>query len=112
MGTNIQRPVIDRSLKAKALMISSRPSQNEVLEAEKDIIEDSLRLETEELKMEEEWEKLRLHRKNAASEELRLQVMQREEELVKQLTQLSLDKEAKERENKKLMEQLETMRAQ
>ena len=32
--------------------------------------------------------------------------MQREEELVKQLTQLSLDKEAKERENKKLMEQL------
>ena len=44
-------------------MISSRPSQNEVLEAEKDIIEDSLRLETEELKMEEEWEKLRLLRK-------------------------------------------------
>ena len=56
-------------------MISSRPSQNEVLEAEKDIVEDSLRLETEELKMEEEWEKLRLHRKNAASEELRLQVL-------------------------------------
>ena len=61
-------------MKAKALIKSPRPSQNEVLEAEKDIVEDSLRLETEELKMEEEWEKLRLHRKNEASEEMRLQV--------------------------------------
>ena len=68
-------------MKAKALMISSRPSQNEVLEAEKDIVEDSLRLETEELKMEEEWEKLRLHRKNAASEELRLQVRSKSHEI-------------------------------
>ena len=32
---------------------------------------------------------------------IRFQVMQREEELVKQLTQLNLDKEAKDRENDK-----------
>ena len=38
--------------------------------------------------------------------------MQREEELVKALTQLNLDKEAKDRENKKLLEELEAMRAQ
>lgn len=69
------RPIIDRSLKAKALMKSARnPSQNEVLEAERDIVEESLRLENEELKMEEEWEKLRLRRENALSEEMRSQV--------------------------------------
>ena len=69
------RPNIDRSLKAKALMKSARnPSQNEVLEAERDIVEESLRLENEELKMEEEWEKLRLRRENALSEEMRSQV--------------------------------------
>ena len=69
------RPIIDRSLKAKALMKSVRnPSQNEVLEAERDIVEDSLRLENEELKMEEEWEKLRLRKENALSEEMRSQV--------------------------------------
>ena len=50
------------------------PSQNEVLEAERDIVEESLRLENEELKMEEEWEKLRLRRENALSEEMRSQV--------------------------------------
>ena len=69
------RPIIDRSLKAKALMKSVRnPSQNEVLEAERDIVEESLRLENEELKMEEEWEKLRLRRESALSEEMRSQV--------------------------------------
>ena len=69
------RPIIDRSLKAKALMKSVRnPSQNEVLEAERDIVEESLRLENEELKMEEEWEKLRLRKENALSEEMRSQV--------------------------------------
>ena len=50
------------------------PSQNEVLEAERDIVEESLRLENEELKMEEEWEKLRLRKENALSEEMRSQV--------------------------------------
>merc|ERR1712204_65018 len=76
------RPIIDRSLKAKALMKSVRnPSQNEVLEAERDIVDESLRLENEELKMEEEWQKLRLRRENALSEEMRSQVIQREDEL-------------------------------
>ena len=51
------------------------PSQNEVLEAERDIVEESLRLENEELKMEEEWEKLRLRRESALSEEMRSQVI-------------------------------------
>ena len=50
------------------------PSQNEVLEAERDIVEESLRLENEELKMEEEWEKLRLRKENALSEEMKWQV--------------------------------------
>ena len=69
------RPIIDRSLKARALMKSGQnPSQNEVLEAERDIVEESLRLENEELKMEEEWEKLRLRKENALSEEMRSQV--------------------------------------
>ena len=38
-------------------------------------------------------------------------MIQREDELIKQLTQLSLDKEAKDRENKDLMKQLEAMKA-
>merc|ERR1712008_161986 len=105
-------PIIDRSLKAKALMKSVRnPSQNEVLEAERDIVDESLRLENEELKMEEEWQILRLRKENALSEEMRSQVIQREDELIKQLAQLSLDKEAKDRENKDLMKQLEAMKA-
>ena len=110
---SISIPVIDRSLKAKALMKSNLPlnNQHEVLEAEKDIIEDSLRLENEELKVEEEWEKLRLKKENAASEELRLQVMQREEELVEKLQKISLEKDAKDRENKELLERLEAMKA-
>ena len=70
------QPPIDRSLKAKALMKSARPTtQNEVLEAEKDIVEESLRMETEELKMEQEWENLRLRKENAVNEELRFQVL-------------------------------------
>ena len=76
VNTSVKPPMIDRSLKAKALIKSSQISQNEVLEAEKDIIEDSLEQENEELKMEEEWEKLRLKRENAASEELRMQVIE------------------------------------
>ena len=50
------------------------PSQNEVLEAERDIVDESLRLENEELKMEEEWQILRLRKENALSEEMRSQV--------------------------------------
>ena len=38
-------------------------------------------------------------------------MIQREDELIKQLAQLSLDKEAKDRENKDLMKQLEAMKA-
>ena len=57
-------------------MKSARPTtQNEVLEAEKDIVEESLRMETEELKMEQEWENLRLRKENAVNEELRFQVL-------------------------------------
>ena len=57
-------------------MKSARPTtKNEVLEAEKDIVEESLRMETEELKMEEEWENLRLRKENAVNEELRFQVL-------------------------------------
>ena len=51
------------------------PSQNEVLEAERDIVDESLRLENEELKMEEEWQILRLRKENALSEEMRSQVI-------------------------------------
>ena len=38
-------------------------------------------------------------------------MIQREDELIKQLAQLSLDKEAKDRENKDLIKQLEAMKA-
>ena len=59
-------------------MKSARPTtKNEVLEAEKDIVEESLRMETEELKMEEEWENLRLRKESAVNEELRFQVLSR-----------------------------------
>ena len=53
------------------------PSQNEVLEAERDIVDESLRLENEELKMEEEWQILRLRKENALSEEMRSQVIKK-----------------------------------
>ena len=63
-------PVVDRSLKAKVLS-KDLSTSSDVLEAEKDIVEESLRMENEEFKMETEWETLRLKRENAANEELR-----------------------------------------
>lgn len=61
------------------------PSQNEVLEAERDIVDESLRLENEELKMEEEWQILRLRKENALSEEMRSQVNKKSKKSKKKL---------------------------
>ncbi len=55
-------PNVDRSLKAKALLRMSeltKKKMSDVLEAEKDLIEDTLQLERKQLEMENRWEVFR-----------------------------------------------------
>ena len=101
-------PKIDRSTKGKVLQKLEKAS--EILEAENEIVEESLKLENKQLAMEKEWEVLRLKRESAANEEMKNQVVEREEQLLEQLNQISKQKEAKEIENEELLKQLEAMK--
>ena len=118
--------VPDRSLKAKVLLRSSdlqrgklgektivsnsENAMNQVLEAEKDLIEDSLELEKKELDMEKEWEIMRLRREKAAEEEMKEQIKLNEEELLNKLQHLNEEKLHKVEENEKLREQLKSLK--
>ena len=101
-------PKIDRSTKAK--MLQKLEKASEILEAENEIVEESLKMETKQLNLEKEWEVLRLKRESAANEEMKNHVMQREEELLEQLKEISREKEAKDKENEELLKQLEAMK--
>ena len=101
-------PKIDRSTKAKALQKLEKAS--EILEAENEIVEESLKLDNKQLAMEKEWEVLRLKRESAANEDMKNQVVEREEQLLEQLNEISKQKEQKEIENEELLKQLEAMK--
>jgi len=111
---SIVPPPVDRSSKAKALLsIQLKPGQrlfSEVLEAEKDLAEDSLRLEQSQLSMEREWDALRQKRERAAEEDMRNELLRREEKLLERLRRMAKDKEEKEKENEDLRIQLQALK--
>ena len=82
-----------------------------VLDAEQDLIDDSLELEKKQLNMEREWEILRLKREKEAEEEMKEQIKINEDALLDKLQRLGEEKENKDVENEKLREQLKVCTA-
>ena len=78
----------------------------QILEAEKDLVEDSLELEKKQLDVERQWEILRLKREKVAEEEMKEQIRKKEEALLEELQRLGEEKENKDTENEDLREQL------
>ena len=113
----IMAPSVDRSKKAKALLKmgsgdASKKKISDVLEAEKDLIEDTLQLEVKQLEMENRWEVFRLKKEKSAEEDMKLEVMKKEEALLEELQKMSEEKEKRDRENQKLRDQLKAIKEQ
>ena len=109
----VMPPKIDRTLKTNmATKMKNISHIDEVLEAENELVEDSLKLEKKEYELEKEWNVLRLRRENELNEEMRQQVLQREEALLAELEKLSIEKSQKDKENEELLKQLDEMKAQ
>ena len=85
---------------------------DDVLEAENEIVEDSIRREKKQLDLEKEWELLSLKKKNNINEEMTQHFRQREEELIEELEKLNLEKNDKDQENKKLRKELDDIKAE
>ena len=85
---------------------------DDVLEAENEIIEDSIRREKKELDLEKEWELLSLKKQNNINEEMTQHFREREEELIEELEKLNLEKNDKDQENKKLRKELDEFKAE
>ena len=111
-------PEVDRSLKAKVLLRSrefgdSGHAENNlasVLEAERELAEESVELEKQELRLEEKWELLRLKREKEAEEDMRAEMAKNEEKLVDELKRVNEEKRRRDEENAKLRQQLSDMR--
>merc|ERR1712156_405801 len=84
-------PRFDRNLKSN--MVNKEMKHiDDVLEAENEIVEDSIRREKKQLDLEKEWELLSLKKKNNINEEMTQHYRQREEELIEELEKLNLEK--------------------
>jgi ubiquitin carboxyl-terminal hydrolase 8 len=108
-------PVVDRSSKAKALlsMQGTKGGNSDlcsVLEAENDLVEQSLELERTELNIERHWEALRLKREREAEGHMRDELIKREEKLLDRLRVMAEDKKEKELENNLLRRQLQELK--
>ena len=102
-------PNVDRSLKAKALLKmggATRKNLSDVIEADNDLIEETLQLEMKQLEIENRWEVFRLRREKSAEEDMKLEVMKNEDALLEELARMNEEKERKEKETEKLREQL------
>ncbi len=98
-------PPVDRSTKAKYLLNQSRQSgvignMQEVQEAERELLEDSLEREQDELRLEDEWEKTRMRREKEAEEDMKLELLKKEESLMSLMEELRKESEEKEYENR------------
>ena len=78
----------------------------QILDAEQDLIEESLEYEKKQLDAEREWEFLRLKREKEAEEEMKEQIRLKEDELIEELKRLGEEKDNKDEENNNLREQL------
>ena len=121
LGLESKVPIIpDRSIKAKLVLKSSGSREKnlpenkleQVLDAEQDLIDDSMELEKKQLDMEREWGILRLKREKEAEETMKEELRLNEEALIEKLERLGEEKENKVAENKKLREQLKAVKDQ
>ena len=78
----------------------------QILDAEQDLIEESLEYEKKQLDAERQWELLRLKREKEAEEEMKEQIRLKEDELIEELKRLGEEKDNKDEENNNLREQL------
>ena len=117
-------PSVDRSTKAKYLLNQSREegspggdfagaSSNlkDVQEAEKELLEDSLEREREELELERQWDLTRMRREKEAEEEMKLELLRKEEGLISRLEGMMRESEEKDFENRRLKEELEELKS-
>ena len=103
-------PKFDRNLKSN--MVNKEMKHiDDVLEAENEIVEDSIRREKKQLDLEKEWELLSLKKKNNINEEMTQHFRQREEELIVELEKLNLEKNDQDQENKNLRKELDVFKA-
>ena len=110
-------PKVDRSLKAKVLLKTRESGGDhvkknlaDVLEAERDLAEESVELEKRELMLEDRWEVLRLKREKEAEEDMRAEMAKNEEKLVDELKRVSEEKRLRDEENERLRRQLSEMK--
>jgi len=121
-------PKIDRSSKAKALLrinnqvnsvnnLTSLNNDNnnkemrEVLDAETDLIDDSLELEKHQLELERRWEEIRLRREKQAGEEMKMELLKKEEQLLEEIRNHEVDKKKRDAECAQLRTELEQLKA-
>ncbi|XP_059089998.1 ubiquitin carboxyl-terminal hydrolase 8-like [Tigriopus californicus] len=110
-----QPPLIpSRALKAKVLIAQSDPrrTMQDVLEAEQDLVEDSIQIEKKSLALEKDWELLRLRREREHDDVMRSELLKKEEALLEQLEKVHLESDEREQENRELREQLKDMKDQ
>ena len=82
----------------------------EVLEAEADLVEDSLQRQRRELELENSWNLLRLKKEKEAEEDMREELLKKEVKLLEELKRAGEEKAAKDRENDELREKLAEMK--
>lgn len=107
-------PIPDRSLKAKVLIAQPEPGRTikDVLDAEQDLVEDSIQIEKKSLALEKDWELLRLRRERENDDVMRSELLKKEEALLEQLEKVHLESDEREKENRELREQLKDMKNQ
>ena len=110
--TTLPPKVPDRALKAKALLTNKKSAETvrDVIEAEQDLVEDSVRLEQKELELEDSWEKLRYRREREAEAEMKAELLKKEELLLEEIRKTNEEKLMKEKENEKLRTELDTLK--
>ena len=111
-------PAVDRGSKRQAMFTyygvdeSSLDNVESVQRAEIDVVERSYEREKEKLDLENKWEYLRVKREAELEAEMRQEIMEEQEKLVKELDKLSLENKEKEDSERKLMAELETLKKQ
>ena len=108
-SNNPQPPVIDRTAKARMLLAQAKhdkPALAEVLQAEHDLVEGAVEREREEIKLEEQWEFVRLKREKEAEEEMKQELLKKEEALMETIEKMREDRESRDKENEDLKRRL------
>jgi len=108
-------PKIDRSLKARMILKTQTEKTTDlgqVIDAESDLVEESIDLEKKTEELEDRWTILRLKREKAAEEDMKLELIQNEDKLLEEMHKLETEKQVKDRENATLRNELTKLKAQ